>query len=154
MKLASVVLFNVEISVVFVAILVALVVIFEAFVEMFVTLVVISLSLLAISVSFELILVLLVLMLDSTSVKSPSANVPEIVASSLKVAAPETAKVLESVVAPVTSRVPAIEVFPDDEATVNLLVLISKSPSIPVAPVTSSVLAIVVAPARTAAKVV
>ena len=58
----------------------------------------------AISVSFELIFVLLLLMLDSTSVKSPSARVPEMVASSLKVAAPETDSVSDNVVAPLTEN--------------------------------------------------
>ena len=60
--------------------------------------------------------------------------------------APETASVLASVVAPVTPRVPAILVLPDEAATVNLLVFTSKSPSMPVAPETASVLASVVAP--------
>ena len=87
----------------------------------------------AISESLELILVLLVLILDSTSVKSPTARVPETVAS-------------VKVVAPVTPSVPAIAVLPVEAATVNLLVLISKSPSMPVAPVTSSVELSVAAP--------
>ena len=62
-------------------------------------------ALVAMSVSFEVMLVLLVLMLDSTSVKLPTAKVPEIMASPENVAAPLTANVSESVVAPVTPRV-------------------------------------------------
>ena len=67
---------------------------------------------LAISVSLELMLLALVVMLDSTSVKSPKAKVPSIVASSLNVAAPVTANVLARVVAPVTSKVLAKVVAP------------------------------------------
>ena len=50
------------------------------------------------------------------------------------VVSPVTANVSDKEVAPVTASVPAIAVLPDEEATVNLLVFISKSPSIPVAP--------------------
>ena len=57
-----------------------------------------------------------------------------------------TSRVLEHVAAPVTPRVPAMTVLPVALATVNLLVLMSKSPSIPVAPVTSRVLESVAAP--------
>ena len=62
------------------------------------------------------------------------------VASSENVAAPATLNVLLAVTAPVnveapvTPRVPAILVLPDEAATVNLLVFTSKSPSMPVAP--------------------
>ena len=42
-------------------------------------------------------------------------------------------------ISPVTSNVPATDVFPVAEATVNLSVAMSKSPSTPVAPVTSNV---------------
>ena len=48
--------------------------------------------------------------------------------------APVTANVPETVVSPVTSNVPATAVLPVALATVNLFVLISKLPSIPVAP--------------------
>ena len=44
-----------------------------------------------------------------------------------------------NVVVPVTPNVPAILVLPEALATVNLLVLTSKSPSIPVAPSTPNV---------------
>ena len=53
---------------------------------------------------------------------------------------------LDSVDTPVTPKVPATEVLPVAEATVNLLVLMSKSPSIPVAPVTAKVPATTVLP--------
>ena len=62
------------------------------------------------------------------------------------VVAPPIERVLLKVEAPVTSRVPATVVLPLAEATVNLLVLMSKSPSIPVAPVTANVLLKVAAP--------
>ena len=51
-------------------------------------------------------------------------------------------------VAPVTSKVPAMPVLPVADLTVNLVVAISKSPSIPVAPVISTVL-LNVAPSAT-----
>ena len=50
--------------------------------------------------------------------------------------APVESKV-ETLVSPVTSRVPATVVSPVPDATVNLSVAMSKSPSIPVSPVTS-----------------
>ena len=106
--------------------------------------VVILAALVAISVSLELMLVLLVLILDSTSVKSPTAKVPDTVASDkvvapvtanveLSVVAPLTLKASDKVVAPVTSRVvpivasllilkyelervPLTERFPDTDA--------------------------------------
>ena len=49
-------------------------------------------------------------------------------------------------VAPVTPNVPATAVFPEVAATVNLSLLTSKSPSIPVSPATASVFDSVVAP--------
>ena len=52
----------------------------------------------------------------------------------------------DNVVPPVTPKVPATAVFPDVAATVNLSLLTSKSPSIPVSPATASVLDSVVAP--------
>ena len=64
---------------------------------------------------------------------------PETVKASDKVVAPDTAKVSDKVVAAVTPSVPAIAVLPVAAATVNLLVLMSKSPSMPVAPVTANV---------------
>ena len=52
----------------------------------------------------------------------------------------------DSVVDPATDNVPATAVFPDVAATVNLSLLTSKSPSIPVFQATASVLDSVVAP--------
>ena len=63
----------------------------------------------------------------------------------LECCAPNT-KASDKVVAPETPSVPAIAVLPVADATVNLLVLMSKSPSMPVAPVTANVEPNVVAP--------
>ena len=60
-------------------------------------------------------------------------NVPEAVILPVTVCAP-LASVPERVEAPSTDNVPATAVLPDALATVNLSVLTSKFPSIPVAP--------------------
>ena len=78
---------------------------------------------------------------DEPKVAAPATSRPE-----LSVAAPVTFRLELSVVSPVTSRVPPTAVFPELAVTLNLLVAISKSPSMPVAPITSNVPAIAVLP--------
>ena len=75
-----------------------------------------------------------------------TSKLPSIPVLPVTFIAPDAVTSPVSVDAPVTAKVPAIAVSPDAEATVNLSVLISKSPSIPVSPVTSSVLLAVTAP--------
>ena len=113
-KRARVVLFIVVIDVVLDAMSVS----FELMLD---ALVVMLEALDAMSVSLELILVLLLLMLDSTSVRSPSASVPEIVASSENVAAPVTANVLLAVTAPVRVVAPVTVAVPSKVASPSTL---------------------------------
>ena len=75
-----------------------------------------------------------------------SSIAPAVPASTTLFAVKSLIIALASVLSPVTSNVPAIAVLPVELSTVNLLVLISKSPSIPVLPVTSNVPATIVLP--------
>ena len=74
-----------------------------------------------------------------TPVLEPIVVIPPLVANEV---VPLESSV-DTLVSFVTSNVPAIAVLPLALTTVNLLVAISKSPSIPVAPVTSNVGAVI-----------